>query len=294
MCIVRTSGETDPAHDSRSRAQRRFGRIARCAVTAALLSGGACLTTAAALGGLDGRRGPDAPPHGAEGSRRLIGLESLRRVDAGVDDLGGLEAPARLIDKGLRHPNDWSGVYQIPPGTGTRYDGWFVRVRGGVYAVFPRSEYVPTPDGVYVPVPAGTLFFIGGIPVADDVARTGRGRDMVDLRRDMRLAETGRVAGQGLPAPVDARESTGPQSSRLTGIVDVGPGPAGAHARASQGVEHGTVSWDRPGGSTGSVLRMMELNAEDARLRDAGERWLTDEDYRSGRLERLMQRASGR
>ncbi len=282
----------DPAQDSRRSFARRGGPRVSWACAVALLAGGLAVT-ASGVAGPDRRSALDAPIPRADGSRRLIGLETLRRVDAGVEDLGGLEAPARLIDKGLRQPNDWIGVYQIPQGTGTRFDGWFVRVHGGVYAVFPRSEYVPTQDGVYVPVPAGTLFFVGGIPLADDVARPGRGLEAVDTRRDLRLAEGGRITGQEPLSPVDAREGIGRESSRLNGSVDAGA--EAGRERVPPGLEggRGSVSWDRGASPPGAVLRMMELNAEDARLRDAGERWLTDEGYRAGRIERLMQRASG-
>jgi hypothetical protein len=43
----------------------------------------------------------------------------------------------------------------------------FARVSGGIAAVFPASEYISDRKGkVHTVVPAGTVFYIGGVPAA--------------------------------------------------------------------------------------------------------------------------------
>lgn len=85
---------------------------------------------------------------------------TLKPVDPGVGDVGPLSGPGRVLPTDLRQPANFDRVYEV------EIDGkpYFVRAHGGVYAVFPRSDYVQTRSGVAPIVPAGTVFHLGSLP----------------------------------------------------------------------------------------------------------------------------------
>ena len=90
------------------------------------------------------------------------GLPGLKRIEAGLGDAGPLSVSQRLVPLDLRQPIGFEGVYQFerPAGWG-RMETMYVRMNGGVAAVFPRSVYVPTKGGLVPEIPAGTVFSIG-------------------------------------------------------------------------------------------------------------------------------------
>lgn len=85
---------------------------------------------------------------------------SLKPVDPGVADVDPLASSGRVLPKDLRQPANFDRVYEVEL-EGKRY---FVRAHGGVYAVFPRSDYVQTRRGAVPIVPAGTVFHLGTLP----------------------------------------------------------------------------------------------------------------------------------
>lgn len=89
---------------------------------------------------------------------------TLKPVDPGVSDVGPLSGPGRVLPTDLRQPANFDRVYEV------EIDGkpYFVRAHGGVYAVFPRSDYVQTRAGVAPIVPAGTVFHLGALPKNSD------------------------------------------------------------------------------------------------------------------------------
>ncbi|MBY0112162.1 MAG: hypothetical protein K2Y21_05030 [Phycisphaerales bacterium] len=87
---------------------------------------------------------------------------TLKPVEPGVGDVGPLSGSGRVMPKDLRQPANFDRVYEVEM-DGKKY---FVRAHGGVYAVFPRSDYVQTRHGVVPIVPAGTTFHLGGLPKA--------------------------------------------------------------------------------------------------------------------------------
>jgi hypothetical protein len=90
----------------------------------------------------------------------------LRSVEAGVGDVGPLSTSTRELRVDLRQPANFDRVYALPTrnGVGGRTPGGFVRFDSGIAAVFPRSEYTPTPWGPVADIPAGTTFYIGRLP----------------------------------------------------------------------------------------------------------------------------------
>lgn len=76
----------------------------------------------------------------------------LRPLEQGIDDVSALGVSLRLLESGILMPTGFSEVYPVPG-----RPGWFMRVSGGVYAVFPKSVY--TQQGAMVP--DGAVFHIG-------------------------------------------------------------------------------------------------------------------------------------
>lgn len=122
---------------------------------------------------------------------------TLKPVDPGVSDVGPLSGPGRVLPTDLRQPANFDRVYEV------EIDGkpYFVRAHGGVYAVFPRSDYVQTRAGVAPIVPAGTVFHLGSLPKnADSKPEIGSNVTLPALAkpaRPMRLDQ----AAPGLAAP---------------------------------------------------------------------------------------------
>jgi len=98
-----------------------------------------------------------------------------KRVEAGVGDVGA-RAVGRIEPRlDLRLPTGFDGVYQLNKtdifGTGSPGEpsqSVYMRMDGGLMAVFPRSVYRdagPAGGGGLIPqIPAGTIFYIGKLP----------------------------------------------------------------------------------------------------------------------------------
>lgn len=104
---------------------------------------------------IDPRVHGDGAPPGVNEPRRV--------VEQGFDDRGPLSRGLRLIFPGLHQPGSFERVETIPG----RSD-LFMRIAGGVYAVFPRSMYVSTRQGDVAMIPDGVTFYIGPPPFLDD------------------------------------------------------------------------------------------------------------------------------
>jgi hypothetical protein len=121
----------------------------------------AALVAAVALasGALAANSSPSATNAGAKPITKS-GQPTLKPVDPGVADVGPLGTTGRVLPTDLRQPANFDRVYEV------ELDGkrFFVRAHGGVYAVFPRSDYVQTRGGVVPIVPAGTVYHLGSLP----------------------------------------------------------------------------------------------------------------------------------
>lgn len=106
-----------------------------------------------------------AGPAGAQPAGVVPGrvrVTELERIESQTQDLGPVGVRGRRIGHGLGDPADFQELYRIPEGTGTAYDGQFVRIRGGLWAVFPRSAYRTERGRLLAEVPAGTVYLVGG------------------------------------------------------------------------------------------------------------------------------------
>ncbi len=82
--------------------------------------------------------------------------QDLVPVDSFVEDSSDLSTSLRQVEYGIQVPYGFEQLMQE-----NRPDGRFVRRAAGLWAVFPRSEYMPTESGYVATWPAGTYFHIG-------------------------------------------------------------------------------------------------------------------------------------
>ncbi len=113
-------------------------------------------------------------------------------VEPGSRDVSPLNTSLRRLDLNLRVPTGFDRVYAVTPqpgvGVAIGADGgvllggtslsdvgvrWFARMSGGLIALFPRSTFTQTPEGLMTDVPPGTLYFLG-TPSAQALARATR------------------------------------------------------------------------------------------------------------------------
>lgn len=127
----------------------------------------------------------------------------LQPIDPGMQDLDPLRTSLRLQPVDLRQPMDFDKVYRLP---GNGATDRLVRMSGALAAVFPRSDYAPTENGVVALIPAGTTFHIGGIPLAAPAPRaiapasaaaTVNDRTALAISQDIALP----INGRDLPVP---------------------------------------------------------------------------------------------
>ncbi|RMH25953.1 MAG: hypothetical protein D6693_08110 [Planctomycetota bacterium] len=85
--------------------------------------------------------------------------EDLRPVDESIEDVSPLRTS--LFDQRL-DPGPAAGFERVY--TSDALPGRFARISGALWAVFPRSAYVPTERGLAAIVPENTVFYLGGPP----------------------------------------------------------------------------------------------------------------------------------
>ncbi len=165
--------------------------------------------------------------------------EALVRIDPTVGDVGPLGISMRLMPVDLLRPTSFEEVYQVPD-----RPSLFMRIHGGVAAVFPRSVYTTTPWGMRAEVPPGTIFHIGSIAPEDLIGRTpttfttGPRPDLSLGRRiDARAAANGADAARPQVARFDASIWTNEayRQHRLEALAE----------RALRAVDSGQLTVDR-------------------------------------------------
>lgn len=164
-----------------------------------------------------------AEAQNAEGGPQQDPADGPRRVlDPAVEDLGPLSESLRLLDTGLGLPGSFENVQAVPG-----YDDMYMRVAGGLYAVFPRSLYVSTRFGDAPIIPNDTVFYIGPPPsLSDAVPPRPLPEELMKPRAigagSRMISENGEPSG---PAPGDAdfvpsiAETTGYRSARLLELM---------------------------------------------------------------------------
>lgn len=106
------------------------------------------------------------------------------RVESGKEDASPLALTTRKLEVDQRHPFGFDGVYQL-----SRIDAFgrgqsmFMRVDGAVTAVFPRSVYNPTPEGMVSEIPPGTVFWIGPPPGLEEAPMQSLAETYLSLRQ---------------------------------------------------------------------------------------------------------------
>ena len=88
----------------------------------------------------------------------------LEPVQQGTVDANPLAAPASVQPLDLRLPSGFDRVFHVVEPWRSSLNQRYARTSGALTAVFPRSQYTPTRDGVVPEIPAGTVFYIGGLP----------------------------------------------------------------------------------------------------------------------------------
>lgn len=116
----------------------------------------------------DSKPGPKVVPSARSAVASPSTKPTLKPVDPGVADVDPLGTSTRILPKDLRQPANFDRVYEVEL-NGKRF---FVRAHGGVYAVFPRSDYVQTNRGAVPIVPAGTVYHLGSLTRHDTKALT--------------------------------------------------------------------------------------------------------------------------
>lgn len=93
-----------------------------------------------------------------------FGEPPLEPVQQGTVDANPLAAPASVQPLDLRLPSGFDRVFHVVEPWRSSLNQRYARSSGALTAVFPRSQYTPTRDGVVPEIPAGTVFYIGGLP----------------------------------------------------------------------------------------------------------------------------------
>jgi len=135
-----------------------------------------------------------------------------QRVDPGVGDVGVVEGVSRAdLFKDLRKERGFESVYRLEsrppmgiPGTASTV---YMRVDGGVTAVFPESVYQRDAWGVYPAIPPGTTFYIGPLPESFGAAPASlpRSANYVDTRVNLQA--------QPMPSSISVVPDRSPETS---------------------------------------------------------------------------------
>ncbi len=197
----------------------------------------------------------------------------LEPVDPDHGDVGPLRVSTRSMPVDMRSPSGFDRVFRVPGSTGgvgamDVPEDRFARVSGGIAAVFPRSDYVDGKKGKYALVPAGTVYYIGGI---NELQRE------VDAKAAMRPAVR--------PGTFSSSASTAAPGEASTRVGRANPGQ----------VDVGYLDLRVPDANSPEAQR--EREQERARLRpDAAAppaNVLADDQYRRARMRQLLLAAGG-
>ncbi len=96
---------------------------------------------------------------GGPGIPGIPGSGALREIVPGSSDVDPLRVSQEYIGGhgDLRSPLGFERIY-------VGADGRFYRISGSLVAAFERSSYVADANGIYPEVPAGTVYYTGGLP----------------------------------------------------------------------------------------------------------------------------------
>ena len=116
-----------------------------------------------------------------------LDVRALKPVEPAVEDTGPLSVSLRELQIDLRGPVGFEHIYRVPG----HEDELYMRVDGGLYAVFPQSVYTDTRWGPVPMIPNGTVFYIGSAGIdalaAPDWPPPEPWPDPLGLRIDSRI-----------------------------------------------------------------------------------------------------------
>jgi hypothetical protein len=122
----------------------------------------------------------------------------------------------RQLSVDLLQPNGFQNVYAVPGSPDE-----FMRIEGGLYAVFPRSEYGSSRFGTFPLIPSGTVFHIGAPPPEDalpsEALRPRASRVNTRLTRALNDTREVNEATERSPLPIAAAHADRPRDLSVTG-----------------------------------------------------------------------------
>ncbi len=194
--------------------------------------------------------GPSLP--GETGIPAIPGTDAMRQIVPGSSDVDPLRTSQYYIggQADLRTPLGFDRIY-------VGADGRYYRISGSLVAAFDRSAYVADANGVYPEVPAGTVYYTGGLP----------------------------PEALGGNQPLDSFPTVGVRhQTRVGGALDArATAPAGSAAPANAGA--GGIGY-----RSGSVVPLQRRDVGE----EPGEpTMVTDEKYRASRMAVLLRRVNG-
>ncbi|MBL9030504.1 MAG: hypothetical protein JNM80_02185 [Phycisphaerae bacterium] len=120
-------------------------------------------------------------------------------IEPGRGDANPQAAGGRNVPTDLRQPTGFSTVYRLQ----TEDAAVFLRIDGGMKAVFPRSVYTSSGGGGLVPsIPPGTVFYPGELPAS--MRPSPRPRQRPEYAIDTSLAPPTFGADDGRPLSIGA------------------------------------------------------------------------------------------
>jgi hypothetical protein len=136
-----------------------------------------------------------------------LDVRALKPVDPAVEDTGPLSVSLRDLQVDLRGPVGFEHIYRVPG----HEDELYMRMDGGLLAVFPQSIYTDTRWGPVPIIPNNTVFYIGVDSMESLLARDWSPRELwkdplglrIDGRIDLAAGEPDEAEAQaerGLPA----------------------------------------------------------------------------------------------
>lgn len=97
----------------------------------------------------------------ASSAHAQLTAQDLPQIQQGGLDVNPLAYQHIVMPYDLEVPNDFETLHQVyDPSGATQY----VRFAGATAAVFPRSVYLPTSEGILPDIPPDTIFYIDGLP----------------------------------------------------------------------------------------------------------------------------------
>ncbi len=153
---------------------------------------------------------PAVPALAQSGLIPQVQLNGVQRIAPGGSDLDPLRGNPRVLPTDLRAPMGFEDVFQLrSTDRFGREQSAFARRSGGLTAVFPRSVYVPSRNGLVPEVPAGTVFIIGEDHTFDAPPQ-GLSRSFNAMSFTAPL-----VSAQQMPEPPAPVRSTGPRPTPI-------------------------------------------------------------------------------